>query len=192
MKIILATKNKGKAREIGHFLQGLGIELFSLLDLEPPQEYGKTFKENALIKARHAAKATGIAGLADDSGLEVDFLGGRPGVFSARYAGERATDRENNDRLLKELEAVPHEKRGARFICALALVTPEGKEMVFEGALKGFITESPKGENGFGYDPIFHIPELKKTAGELTLHEKSEVGHRGKALKRLKEWLLKR
>src|SRR3990170_4712775 len=145
MKVVLATKNAGKAKEIGRMLEGSGVEIISLEgfpEVELPPETGKTMKENALLKARAAAGATGLPALADDSGLEVDFLGGAPGVYSARYSGEKATDEENWKKLLRELEGVPAEKRAARFRCAIALVGFDAEEHLFEGVFEGLIAEA--------------------------------------------------
>lgn len=191
-KILLATANRGKIKEIKHILEGLDIEIVTLDDypgLRLPPEDGSTFRENALVKARAAASETGVAALADDSGLEVDFLGGLPGIRSARYAGDGASDRDNWLKLLKELEGVGREKRRARFRCAVALVWPDGAEEVFEGSFEGVISEEPKGTHGFGYDPVFFIPGMKKTAAELTPDEKNSVSHRAKALEKLKNRL---
>ncbi len=194
-KILLATSNRGKIKEITHILEGLDLELVTLDDypgLQLPPEYGSTFRENALIKARAASAKAGVAALADDSGLEVDSLGGRPGIYSARYAGDGASDRDNWLKLLKELEGVPVEKRGARFRCVLALVWTGGAEEFFEGSLEGVIASEPKGTNGFGYDPVFFIPGTGKTAAELTPNEKNSLSHRAKALEKLKNSLEKR
>ncbi|MBI5642156.1 MAG: XTP/dITP diphosphatase [Deltaproteobacteria bacterium] len=194
MRIALATKNRGKIEEIRSILKDTGIEVVTLDEfpsLRLPPEEGKTFKENALLKARHVARETGFAALADDSGLEVDYLSGRPGVYSARYAGINAADEENCAKLLGELEGVPDDKRSARFRCVIALVD-KGREETFEGALEGFIAHEPKGENGFGYDPVFYIPGLKKTAAELPGDEKNSISHRGKALRKLKDRLAKK
>lgn len=191
-KILLATANRGKIKEIKHILEGLDIEIVTLDDypgLRLPPEDGSTFRENALVKARAAASETGVAALADDSGLEVDFLGGLPGIRSARYAGDGASDRDNWLKLLKELEGVGREKRRARFRCAVALVWPDGAEEVFEGSFEGVISEEPKGTHGFGYDPVFFIPAMGKTAAELTPDEKNSVSHRAKALEKLKNRL---
>lgn len=191
-KILLATANRGKIKEIKHILEGLDLDIVTLDDypgLSLPPEEGSTFRENALIKARGAALKTGVAVLADDSGLEVDFLGGRPGIRSARYAGTGASDKENWLKLLKELEGVPEEKRRARFRCAVALVWPDGGEEVFEGSFEGVILGEPRGGHGFGYDPVFFIPGMKKTAAELTPDEKNSVSHRAKALEKLKNRL---
>lgn len=191
-KILLATANRGKIKEIKHILEGLDLDIVTLDDypgLSLPPEEGSTFRENALIKARGAALKTGVAVLADDSGLEVDFLGGRPGIRSARYAGTGASDKENWLKLLKELDGVDWEKRRARFRCAVALVWPDGGEEVFEGSFEGVILGEPRGVNGFGYDPVFFIPEMGKTAAELTPNEKNSVSHRAKALEKLKDRL---
>jgi len=192
MKVVLATSNRSKAAEIGRMLEGTGVEILSLASfpgVNLPPETGATMKENALIKARAASRATGLPALADDSGLEVDFLDGAPGVFSARYAGEGATDEDNWRKLLSELEGVPVEKRTARFRCALALVGLDAKELVFEGVLEGVITDGPRGENGFGYDPVFFIPEEGRTSAELSPDEKNRVSHRARALDGLKSYL---
>ncbi|HXI10473.1 MAG TPA: XTP/dITP diphosphatase [Thermodesulfobacteriota bacterium] len=194
-KILLATSNRGKIKEITHILEGLDLELVTLDDypgLQLPPEAGSTFRENALIKARAASAEAGVAALADDSGLEVDFLGGRPGIYSARYAGAEASDRDNWLKLLKELEGVPVEKRTARFRCVVALVWTGGVEESFEGSLEGVIASEPKGTNGFGYDPVFFIPGTGKTAAELTPNEKNSLSHRAKALEKLKNSLEKR
>ncbi|MFQ5465480.1 MAG: XTP/dITP diphosphatase [Thermodesulfobacteriota bacterium] len=191
-KIVIATRNSGKVREIRRILEGLGVELSALDDfpaLDMPPEDEPTFEGNALAKARFVAKETGLAALADDSGLEVDRLGGRPGVRSARYAGPHATDEDNRTRLLAELEGVGQDGRAARFRCAVAYVSPEGEEAVFSGTLEGSIASAPKGAGGFGYDPVFLIPERGVTAAELTADEKNAVSHRAAALRRFRLWL---
>lgn len=192
MKIALATKNAGKAAEIGRILEGSGVEIVSLQafpGVELPPETGKTMRENALLKARHVFNSAGLPALADDSGLEVDFLGGAPGVYSARYSGEKATDEENWRKLLKELEGVPPEKRSARFRCALALVGLDGDEHLFEGVFEGSIAEAPRGFNGFGYDPVFIPLGMERTAAELAPEEKNRISHRARALEALKAFL---
>lgn len=192
MKVVLATKNAGKAKEIGRMLEGSGVEIISLEgfpEVELPPETGKTMKENALLKARAAAGATGLPALADDSGLEVDFLGGAPGVYSARYSGEKATDEENWKKLLRELEGVPAERRAARFRCAIALVGFDAEEHLFEGVFEGLIAEAPRGTGGFGYDPVFFVPEAGRTAAELAPDEKNRISHRARALDALKAFL---
>jgi XTP/dITP diphosphohydrolase len=192
MKVVLATKNAGKAKEIGRILEGSGVEIISLEGfpgVELPPETGETMEENALLKARAVAEATGLPALADDSGLEVDFLGGAPGVYSARYSGEKATDEENWKKLLRELEGVGGEKRTARFRCALALVGFDENEYLFEGVFEGSIAEAPKGTNGFGYDPVFIANETGRTAAELAPQEKNRISHRAHALEALKAFL---
>lgn len=192
MKVVLATKNAGKAKEIGRMLEGSGVEIISLEgfpEVELPPETGKTMKENALLKARAAAGATGLPALADDSGLEVDFLGGAPGVYSARYSGEKATDEENWKKLLRELEGVPAGKRAARFRCAIALVGFDAEDHLFEGVFEGLIAEAPRGTGGFGYDPVFFVPEAGRTAAELAPDEKNRISHRARALEALKAFL---
>jgi XTP/dITP diphosphohydrolase len=195
MKVVLATRNTGKAKEIGRILEGSGVEIISLEGfpgVELPPETGKTMKENALIKARAVAKVTGLPALADDSGLEVDFLGGAPGVYSARYSGEKATDEENWKKLLMELEGAPADKRSARFRCALALVGLDESEHLFEGVFEGVIAQAPRGTNGFGYDPVFFVPEEGRTAAELAPDEKNRISHRARALEALKTYLSSR
>lgn len=191
MKLVIATKNRGKARELGEMLKGLEVEVLSLADFPSvalPPEDGDTFTENALIKARAVFEATGLPSLADDSGLVVDALDGRPGIYSARYAGRNATDEDNYRKLLGELEGVPFDKRAARFVCALAY-KDKVREEVFEGELCGRIAASPRGENGFGYDPVFEIERLKRTVAELAPSEKNAISHRAEALKGFKTWL---
>ena len=191
-KIVIATRNPGKVREMRRILEGLGVELCALddfPDLDMPPEVDPTFEGNALAKARFVAKETGLAALADDSGLEVDGLGGRPGVRSARYAGPEATDEENRAKLLAELDGVGPEGRAARFRCAVAYVSPEGEEAVFSGTLEGSIAMEERGSGGFGYDPVFLVPEKGVTAAELTADEKNAISHRARALARFRLWL---
>ncbi|MBI5453728.1 MAG: XTP/dITP diphosphatase [Deltaproteobacteria bacterium] len=190
MKLVIATKNRGKARELGEMLKGLEVEVLSLADFPSvalPPEDGDTFTENALIKARAVFEATGLPSLADDSGLVVDALDGRPGIYSARYAGRNATDEDNYRKLLGELEGVPLGKRAARFVCALAY-KDKVREEVFEGELCGRIAARPRGENGFGYDPVFEVERLGRTAAELSPGEKNAISHRAEALRRFKTW----
>ena len=194
MELFLATRNEGKIREIRELLQGCKISLASLRDYPDAPgvvENGEAYRDNALKKARFFAKWTGKLTLADDSGLEVDYLKGRPGVFSARYAGDGGDDRENNRRLLRELKGIPPQKRGAVFRCVMALVAPWGDEEVVEGECRGRIGLEERGKRGFGYDPIFVIPRYGKTVAELTIAEKNRLSHRGKALRKLKK-ILKR
>lgn len=192
MKITLATKNRGKAVEIREILKDIGAEVLTLDDFPEivmPPESGETFRANAVEKARFVAEATGALALADDSGLEVEALGGRPGVRSARYAGAGATDRENFTKLLKELEGVPFEKRKARFVCVIAIAGPGVEEAAFEGTLDGYISVEPSGREGFGYDPVFFIPGENKTAAELRPDEKNRISHRARALEKARAWL---
>jgi XTP/dITP diphosphohydrolase len=191
-ELLVATGNKGKLRELELLLHGSVERLLSLADfpeLPAVEEDGKTFVENAIKKARSAAMATGLPVLADDSGLVVDFLGGRPGVHSARFAGATATDTENNVRLLRELAGVPVELRGAAFRCFIALCLPDGACETFDGELRGIILETPRGTEGFGYDPLFLVPEYGKTLAELPLATKNRISHRGKAFLSVKEFL---
>lgn len=190
--VVLATKNRGKVCEIRDILAGSGIAVLTLDDFPSialPPEDGLSFAENAVTKAEYVALVTGCAALADDSGLEVDFIGGRPGVCSARYAGDGATDKANYLLLLKELEGVPEENRAARFRCVIAFAAPGQPTVTFDGALDGYISGEPAGENGFGYDPVFFIPDMGKTAASLTPAEKNTISHRALALKGFKEWL---
>lgn len=192
MKVVLATQNRGKAAEIGRILEGSGVEIVPLGEFPGvalPPETGTTMRENALIKARAAKEATGLAALADDSGLEVDFLDGAPGVYSARYAGEGATDEENNRKLLSALEGVPEGERTARFRCVIALVGLDGNERLFEGTYEGSITDAPRGSQGFGYDPLFLVAGKGKTAAELSPEVKNTISHRAVALAGLKKFL---
>jgi len=148
-------------------------------------ETGTTFEENALIKARHVQSVSGEIALADDSGLEVDYLNGAPGVYSARFAGVGASDAQKNTKLLETLSGVPLEKRTARFVCVIALVFPDGKELLSRGTFEGIIAERPVGENGFGYDPLLFVPEQGRTVAQMSDSEKNEVSHRGKALRKM-------
>lgn len=191
-KILLATRNQGKVREIQALVKDLPIEFVSLDDVPAAptvEEDGRTFEENALKKARVTAEATGIATLADDSGLCVDALDGRPGVLSARYAGEDSTDQEKCHRILQEMIGIPEQRRTARFICVLALVMPDGRITVFQGICEGRITFEPRGEWGFGYDPIFWYEEADCTFAEMDKDAKNRVSHRGKALQEFATYL---
>ena len=192
-RLILATTNPGKVREIKRLLSDTGIEILTLDDIEPlqmPPEEGATFRENAGAKARFVAARSGFAALADDSGLEVDWFGGAPGVYSARYAGEGATDKENYRKLLEEMEGVEPASRGARFRCVVSLALPDGTVVDFDGSFEGVIADGASGDGGFGYDPVFFIPGEGKTAAELTAEEKNSMSHRAKALEKLKSWLI--
>ena len=190
VKAVLATKNRGKVEEMKALLQGLGFEILSLdevADVGEIVEDGNSFLENAMKKAKVVAEKTGLLAIADDSGLEVDALDGRPGIHSARFAGENASDEENNIKLLHEMQDVPDEKRGAGFKCVIVAYRPDGKWLSVEGECRGIITTSQRGTNGFGYDPVF-VPEgYDKTMAELTSEEKNRISHRGKALLRLKD-----
>ena len=192
MKIVFATKNEGKVREIKEMLASTNVELLSLNHFESLPEIvedGKTYLENALKKARIVSESTGETVLADDSGLEVAALGGEPGIYSARYAGEGASDDENNARLLDKLKDIPRERRDASFCCALVLYETNGNYHSFEAHWQGRIIDESKGDNGFGYDPIFFCPELNKTAAQLPPEIKNKVSHRGQAFAKLKDYL---
>ncbi|UCD71125.1 MAG: XTP/dITP diphosphatase [Syntrophobacterales bacterium] len=194
MELFLATRNEGKIREIRELLKGYDTSITSLRDYpNAPEvvENGEAYRDNVLKKARFFARWAGSLTLADDSGLEVDYLQGRPGVFSARYAGDGADDRENNRKLLRNLKGIPRKKRGAVFRCVMALVSPWGDEEVVEGECRGQIALEERGKRGFGYDPIFVIPRYGKTVAELSIAEKNRLSHRGKALRKLKK-ILKR
>ena len=186
--IVLATANPGKIREFHHLLAlaGLPLRVLGLPDvgLTAPPETGTTFAENAILKARHAAERSGFPALADDSGLAVDGLGGAPGVYSARYAGEQADDEANRRLLIDNLAAVPVADRTARFVCAIALARPDGAIEVVEATCEGLVLTEPRGSNGFGYDPLFLLPERGATMAELSLAEKGTVSHRARALDR--------
>ena len=195
IKLLVATTNPGKFAEVKDFLRQLPLEVLSLSDLATwPRiiEDGATFEENALKKARSLAEYSGYLTLADDSGLEVDALNGAPGIYSARYCGEEGNDKKNNEKLMHELREIPEEKRTGRFVCALALCAPKShgmKEWTVRDSCEGRISFELKGENGFGYDPLFFYPSLGKTFGEIDRAIKATVSHRGKALKKLAEML---
>ncbi len=191
-KLIFATGNMDKLREIKEILAGLDVEILSMreagIDIDIVED-GKTFEENALIKARAVSKASGELALADDSGLVVDALGGEPGIYSARYMGEGTSYDIKNMNIIERLDGVPDEKRTARFVCAMAAVFPDGTEKTFVKAMEGRIGYKIAGENGFGYDPIFYLPEYGKTSAEITPEEKNAISHRGQALRALAEYL---
>jgi XTP/dITP diphosphohydrolase len=183
-KLLLATNNKGKAREYKSLLFGVPFELVTPAEMgitTEVAEVGKTFEENARLKATTLARESGLLTLADDSGLEVAALGGEPGTLSARYAGEGASDEDRVNYLLAKLEGVPQERRQARFRCVIAIATSEGKVEICSGECDGFIALKPRGDKGFGYDPIFYLPELGKTMAELPPDEKNKISHRGRA-----------
>ena len=192
--IIIATKNTGKVKEFKSILAPLNIEVTSLLDFSPPlkdiEETGKTFEDNARLKAETIGKLTDQPVIADDSGLIIDALNGRPGIYSARFAGEHATDEDNMRKVLTELLNVPYEARTARFICVLAFALPTGETTFHKGYCEGKIAFEPKGDHGFGYDPIF-IPEgFQKTFAQLPAHEKNQLSHRHDAIQQLKGYLI--
>lgn len=193
MKVVAATNNEGKIREMQKILSSLDIEIVSQREMGieiEAEETGDTFEKNALIKARAAAMVCDLPILSDDSGLCVDALDGAPGVRSARYAGENATDRDRVNKLLEELG--DNENRDAKFVTAAAFIWTDGTEITAEGEVKGYITKEPRGENGFGYDPVFFSHELGKTFAESSDEEKNSVSHRGRALKNLCEKLKNR
>ena len=190
MRIVVATGNRGKLKELNTLLDPLGVEVRSMADypdLPEVIEDGETFAENAIKKARAVSAATGEIALADDSGLEVDFLEGAPGVHSARFAGEEKNDRANNEKLLRLLEGVPADRRGARFKCVVALSLSDGQIFTAEGSCEGVIGTAPRGEEGFGYDPLFIVPDLGKTFAELDMDTKNSISHRGKAFRLARE-----
>jgi XTP/dITP diphosphohydrolase len=194
-ELLVATRNRGKIKEIQALLGGLAETVICSADvvgLPDTVEDGSTFVENALKKAHEASLFTGLPALADDSGLAVDALDGRPGVYSARYAGEGAGDSANNARLLEEMQNVPDGKRQAAFICALAFVTPDGAERTFTGRVGGHILAVSRGNGGFGYDPLFLVDGFDRTMAELELEEKNRISHRGQAFRQFRDYLLRR
>lgn len=192
-KLVLATRNKGKLSELKELLKGLPVELLSLTDFDMPEilEDGETFKENALIKAKAVYEHTGIPSIADDSGLEIDYLGGQPGVYSARFAGEHGDDEANNQKVLQLLEGIPFGKRNARFKCVIAIVGLSRENIVTTGTCEGVITTASEGQNGFGYDPIFWITDFERTMAEISLEQKNLISHRAVALRKAKKELVK-
>ena len=188
-KIVLASNNKGKVREFGEMLSPLDMEVMpqATFNIEDADETGLTFVENAIIKARHASAIAGLPAIADDSGLEVDFLNGAPGIYSARYSGEGATDEKNLLKLLSALKDVPEEKRTARFQCLLVYMrhAEDPTPIICQGTWEGIITTEPQGENGFGYDPIFYVPSHNCSSAQLAADEKNKISHRGQALIKL-------
>ena len=186
--LVLATRNAGKTREIREFLRDFPVEIKNLDDfgpIPPVEEDGTTFDENAYKKASFTAKILGLPALADDSGLEVEALGGAPGVHSARYAGPHATDAENNAKLLRKMEGETN--RAAVFVCVISLAVPSGAALTYEARCEGLIAEATGGNKGFGYDPLFYYPPLNRTFAQLSAEEKNRVSHRGKAVAELKE-----
>ncbi|MFB5194770.1 XTP/dITP diphosphatase [Neobacillus sp. KR4-4] len=187
-EVIIATKNPGKAREFEHIFSSRGITVRTLLDypdIPEVEETGTTFEENATLKAVAVSKALGQMVIGDDSGLIVDALEGRPGIYSARYAGEPKNDQNNTDKVLSELEGIPEEKRTARFYCALAVAVPGQETETVSGTCEGRILEERRGTNGFGYDPVFYVPEKGLSMAELSSEEKNKISHRANALKKL-------
>lgn len=188
ISLVLATRNPAKTRELKPLLKEFDCELLDLTDLGPipeVEEDGKSFEDNAYKKAHFAARTLGVPSMADDSGLVVDALGGAPGILSSRYAGDSATDEENNAKLLREMEG--KENRTARFVCVITIAVPSGPALIFDGKCEGIIVRAPVGKGGFGYDPIFYYPPLGKTFAELSLEEKGKVSHRGRALAELQK-----
>ena len=192
-KLLLATNNTGKVREYQSLLKGIPYEIVTLADCgitSEVDEVGGSFEENAALKAATLAKQSGLLSLADDSGLEVDTLGGAPGSLSHRYAGENATDADRITFLLSKLKNVPDKDRAAQFRCVIAIAAPDGKVELCSGLCRGVITAAPRGNQGFGYDPIFYLPELGKTMAELSLEEKNLISHRARAAEKAKELLM--
>ena len=193
-RIVFATGNAGKVKEIQMIMADMGMEVVSMkeagiaIDID---ENGTTYEENALIKAREVAKHCKDIVMADDSGLEIDYLNKEPGIYSARYLGEDTPYSVKNADLINRLEGVPDEKRTARFVCAIATVLPNGKELTTRATIEGLIGYEEKGNNGFGYDPIFYVPQFDKTTAELSEEQKNQISHRGKALELMKEELRK-
>src|SRR5690606_26304223 len=187
-KVIIATKNKGKAKEFEALFSKFNLEVLTLLDIENApdvEETGATFEENAALKAEAISQFTRSIVVADDSGLVVDALDGRPGIYSARYAGEEKNDEANINKLLSELKDVQQEERTARFYCALAVAIPEEETLVVAGKCEGLIMNERRGTNGFGYDPVFYVPSLQQTMAELSSEQKNSISHRANALKNL-------
>ncbi len=197
MNIVLATRNRKKAEELKKIFNDANIPIDNILTLQDfPEcpdikEDGNTFEANAAKKARYVAKYTGMIAIADDSGLEVDVLGGAPGVLSARYAGENADDRANNEKLLSEMKNIPDDKRSARFVCCIALVSMDEVKTFF-GYVSGRIGTETRGERGFGYDPLFYPEGYDRTFAEMNDEEKNAISHRGKAIKELQKYLMKK
>lgn len=195
MKIILATKNEGKIKEFEKLTEGMNIEILSILDnIDFPDvvEDGKTFEENSAKKAKEIAEYTGIITVSDDSGLCVDMLNGEPGIYSARYSGENATDCSNMEKLLKNLSNIQKEKRKAHFVSVVSIAFPDGSVKSFRGETEGEILFEKEGNNGFGYDPIFYSYDLKKSFGNAMPEEKKSVSHRGRAFQKLKKEVLEK
>ncbi len=189
--ILIGTANLGKVTDFKPLFMNEGIAVKSLHDLEKVidvEETGNTFEENAILKAEALSRYYGQVVIADDSGLAVEALGGKPGVYSARYAGIHKSDKDNIKKVLAEMEGIPYAQRKAAFVCVLALAAPEKETVIFKGTCNGYITEEPRGGNGFGYDPIFYVPEMDKTMAEMSTEEKNAISHRRKALDQLKQF----
>ena len=192
MDFIIATNNKDKVKEIKTILAGHNVMSQSEAGIHvEAEENGTTFAENALIKARSIKKLADCAIIADDSGIMVDALGGAPGIYSARYAGEGCTPADCNAKLLRELEGVPYEQRTARYVCCMALILPDGSEHTFEGTCEGYIIDEERGTNGFGYDPMFYVPSIDMTFGQADSRVKHKMSHRYFALKKLSDFVEK-
>lgn len=191
--LLLGTRNKNKTSELTDMLRDLPVKIVTLLDypeIGPILEDGKTYHENASKKALTLARHTGVVTLADDSGLEVDALGGRPGIHSSRFAGDNATDEQNIDKLLILMASIDREKRGARFVCVIALARPSGEVELMEGELRGEIGFHKMGDLGFGYDPVFIVPDLGKSLAQIGFEEKNRISHRGRAMAKVRELLV--
>lgn len=187
-KLVIATMNQNKLKEFKVLMADLDVDILSLKDfpdIEDIEETGDTFYENAYIKAKTVFEKTGYACIADDSGLEVDALGGAPGVYSARYAGLNKDDQANNEKLLLEMKDLPQDKRGAQFHCTIVAIDQSGKAYQADGIVRGRIIQQPIGHNGFGYDPLFYVEDYKKTMAELEMEEKNRISHRGKATREI-------
>ena len=187
-KFIVATRNNGKLQEIREILADFDYEVLSVEEAginKEIEENGTTFEENALIKAHDIWQMTGETVMADDSGLEVEYLNGAPGIYSSRFAGDGATDNDRNKKLLELLEGVPFEKRKARFVCAIAVIHPDESNFIVRGTCEGYIALKPEGINGFGYDPLFYMPEFGMTTAQMKPEQKHNISHRGKALQKM-------
>jgi len=192
-EIVLASSNKGKVREVEMMVKDMGIRIIPLSETsfdKEIEENGSTFEENAVIKAKAVAEKLGVPALADDSGLEIDFLNKEPGIYSARYLGHDTPYSVKNQMILDKLAGVPDEKRTARFVCSMALALPQGDVVTTTATMEGRIAYEIKGENGFGYDPIFYLPEFGMSSAEISPEQKNEISHRGKALRQMKEKIL--
>lgn len=193
--IVFATGNEGKVKEINMILADGQIQVHTMQEAGITieiEENGNSFEENAMIKAKEVAKHTNAIVLADDSGLEIDYLNGEPGIYSARYMGEDTSYRIKNQNLIDRLAGVPDEKRSARFVCVIAAVFPDGEVVTTRGVMEGMIGYQEAGENGFGYDPVFFLPEYDMTSAQLDAEKKNEISHRGKALRAMKQEIAKR